>query len=103
MAKTTKQVQLVKASPPASAPITAHDVWKFNNSEDAQASNALVGSSIADTLESCSWVLALLSEFHCRKPASEVSESVEAGMVLVIDWVLDAVEKQSKELEVNHG
>jgi hypothetical protein len=97
------QARSAKALPEASAPITAHDVWRFKNSEDAQASNALVGGTIADTLESCAWVLAFLSEFHCRKPSSELSDSVEAGMVLVIDWVLDAVEKQSKQLEVDHG
>jgi hypothetical protein len=103
MAKTTKQVRAAKASPQAPALITADDVWDFRNSEDVQASNRLVGGNIPDTLESCAWVLALLSEFHCRKPASELSESAEAGMVLVIDWVLDAVEKQAKQLEVNHG
>jgi hypothetical protein len=120
MGKTTKQAR--KVSPPtsaaakvellrkaqansakASAPVTAADVWRFNNAEDVQASNALVGSTIADTLESCSWVLAFLSDFHVRKPCSEMNEDAEAGLVLVIDWVLDAVEKQANQLEVHHG
>jgi hypothetical protein len=104
MAKTTKQARPpVKVSPPAPAPITTHDVWRFSNSEDAQASNALVGGTIADTLESCAWVLAFLSEFHVRKPCREMNESAEAGLVLVVDWVLDAITKQSKQLEVDHG
>ena len=106
MAKTTKQgrsVELPATVVGNSAPITADDVFRFNNPEDVQASNALVGSNISDTLENCAWVLALLSEFHCRKPASELSDEVEAGLVLAIDWVLDAVEKQAKQLEVNHG
>jgi hypothetical protein len=103
VAKTAKQVRLVKASPPASATITAADVWEFNNSEDAQASNCLVGSNIPDTLENCRFVLAFLSDFHARKSCSEMNDYAEAGLVLVVDWVLDAVEKQSKELEVHHG
>ena len=102
MAKTTKQARL-KASLPASAPITAADVWRFNNSEGVQASNVLVGSSIPDTLENCAFVLAFLSDFHARKPGSELSEEAEAGLCSVVDWVLDAVQKQAKELEVHHA
>jgi hypothetical protein len=86
-----------------SAPLTAADVWRFNNSEDAQASNALVGSSISDTLENCRVVLAFLSDFHTRKASGTNVRGAQDGLCLVIDWVLDAVEKQSAELEVNRG
>jgi hypothetical protein len=78
-------------------------VWRFNNSEDIQASNALVGSNISDTLESCACVLAFLSDFHARKSGSQLSRSAEDGLCSVIDFVLDAVEKQAAELEVHHG
>jgi hypothetical protein len=78
-------------------------VWKFNNPEDVQASNALVGSNISDTLENCACVLAFLSDFHARKPCSEMNDHAEAGLYLVVDWVGDAVEKQLNELEVTHG
>ena len=98
MAKTTKQAR--KASPPASAPITARDVWKFMNPEDMQASNRLVGSNIADTLENCVCVLAFLSDFHARKTGSELSEEAESGLCSVVDWVLDAVQKQAEALEI---
>ena len=82
--------------------ITAADVWRFNNSEEAQASNALVNSGIADTLGNCVRVLAFLSEFHVRKAASEMDASAQDGLSLVIDWVRDAVEKQAEQLEVHH-
>ena len=96
------QARSAKALPEASAPITAADVWEFNNSEDAQASNALVGSNIADTLENCGFVLAFLSDFHTRTSIGERDKS-DAGLNLVVEWVLDAVEKQGSELEVDHG
>ena len=120
MAKTTKQAQLGKVSPAtgaaraellrkaqqrniskASASITAADVWEFRNSEDAQ-SNCLVADTIADTMENCAFVLAFISDFHTRQSIGERDKSV-AGLCLVLEWVLDAVEKQAKELEVNHG
>ena len=98
------QALSAKALPEASAPITAADVWEFNNSEDAQASNALVGSNIADTLENCRYcVLAFLSDFHARKSDSTMNRGAQDGLCLVVDWVLDAVEKQPNELEVHHG
>jgi hypothetical protein len=106
MAKTTKQarsVELAATVASNSAPITADDVFRFNNPEDVQASNALVGSNISDTLENCAAVLAFLSDFHARTSAGELSEHAESGLCLVVDWVLDAVEKQSSELEVTHG
>jgi hypothetical protein len=103
MAKTTKQVRSAKALPEASAPITAADVWEFKNPEDVQASNALVGSNISDTLDNCRCVLAFLSDFHARTSASTMNGGAQDGLCLVVDWVLDAVEKQSKELEVDHG
>ena len=80
MAKTTKQARPVKASPPVSAPITAVDVWEFHNPEDIQASNALVGSNISDTLENCACVLAFLSDFHTRKPCSEMNDEAKTGL-----------------------
>ena len=101
MAKTTKQAQLGKVWPAsgaaraellrkaqansakASAPITAADVWEFRNPEDMQASNRLVGSNIADTLESCACVLAFLCDFHARKTGSELSGAAEAGLCSV--------------------
>jgi hypothetical protein len=113
MGKPTKQTAERRAAilraaqarsvPEASASITAADVWECCNPEDVQASNRLVGSTIADTLENCAVVLAFLSDFHCRKPCSELSPQAEAGLCLVVDWVLDAVEKQASELEVNRG
>ena|ERR1700682_3644137 len=86
-----------------SAPLTAADVWEFKNPEDVQASNALVGSNISDTLENCACVLAFLSDFHTRKTHSEMNDGAATGLVLVVDWVLDAVEKQASELVVHHG
>ena len=86
-----------------SAPVTAADVFRFNNSDDVQASNALVGSNIPDTLDNCACVLAFLSDFHARKAASTMNGGAQDGLCLVVDWVLDAVEKQAKELEVDHG
>jgi hypothetical protein len=103
MRKITKQARLAKVSPPASATITARDVRRFENSEDAQASNALVGSNISDTLENVAVVLAFLSDFHARKSGSELSEEAEAGLCSVVDWIWDAVQKQAEALEVNHG
>ena len=102
MAKTTKRARLAKALPQASAPLTAHDVWRFNNSEVVQASNALVGETIPDTLENCGFVLAFISDFHTRNSIGERDKSV-AGLNLVVSWVLDAIEKQEKELEGHHG
>jgi hypothetical protein len=102
MAKTAKQARVVKALPEASAPLTAADVWRFNNSEAVQASNRLVGDTIPDTLENCAFVLAFLSDFHTRNSIGERDKSV-AGLNLVVEWVLDAVEKQASELEVDHG
>ena len=67
-----------------------------------QASNVLVGSGIADTLENCSFVLAFISDYHARKPCGE-RDKAEAGLCSVVDWVLDAVEKQANELEVHNG
>lgn len=72
------------------------------HSEGAQASNALVGDNIPDTLENCAVVLAFLSEFHSRNAVSELSDRVEAGLVSVIHWVEDAIAKQAEELEVDH-
>lgn len=69
----------------------------ISNSEAVQASNGLIASVVSDTLDNCAAVLAFVSEFHCRKPASE-SELIEEGLVYVIDYVLDAIEKQSKAL-----
>ena len=105
MAKTTKRARTVNTAATiagASAPLTAHDVWRFNNSEVVQESNALVGETIPDTLENCGFVLAFLSDFHTRNSIGERDKSV-AGLNLVIEWVLDAVEKQASELEVDHG
>jgi hypothetical protein len=78
-------------------------VWEFKNSEDVQASNRLVENNISDTLENCAFVLAFLSEFHVRKPGGEMNEHAKAGLCLVVDWVLDAVEKQANQLEVHHA
>ena len=106
MAKTTKQARSVELPATVagnSAPITADDVFRFNNPEDVQASNALVGSNISDTLENCAAVLAFLSDFHARTSGSQMNGNAETGLCLVVDWVLDAVEKQSSELEVTHG
>jgi hypothetical protein len=101
---TTKQTRPpVKASPPASAPITARDVWRFHNTDGAQGSNALVGPRIPDTLEKCAWVLAFLSDFHTRQSDGAMEEHAEAGLALVVDWLLDAINLQAKELEVDHG
>ena len=102
MAKTTKQARPAKALPDASAPLTADAVWEFNNSEEVQASNTLVGDCIPDTLENVAVVLAFLSDFHTRNSIGERDKSV-AGLNLVVEWVLDAVEKQASELEVDHG
>jgi hypothetical protein len=93
----------VKASVPASASITAAEVRDFRNPEDVQASNALVGSNISDTLDNCGCVLAFLSDFHARKPGSEFGDEAADGLCLVVDWVLDAVQKQASELVVHHG
>jgi hypothetical protein len=68
-----------------------------------QASNRLIGIHVVDTLDSCAAVLSFVSEFLCRKPASELSDEVEEGFTYVVDYVLDAIEKQSKELEARHG
>ncbi len=86
-----------------SAQVTAADVFRFNNPEAVQASNALVGSNIPDTLENCACVLAFLSDFHARKPGSEFGDEAADGLCLVVDWVLDAVQKQASELVVRHG
>jgi hypothetical protein len=86
-----------------SAPVTASDVWRFNNAEDVQASNALVGNTISDTLEHCASVLAFISDFHTRNSDGQMDDGSETGLVLVVDWVLDAIKKQSKALEVNRG
>jgi hypothetical protein len=96
----TKRTKQSRASPPASVPITAADVWRFKNSEAAQASNGLVGPVISDTLDNCAAVLSFVSEFHCRVPATELAEESETGLTYIVDYVLDAIEKQSKELEV---
>ena len=112
MAKTTKQAR--KVSPPASAaanstkasaPITAADVYRFNNPEPLLASNALIGRDIIGTLDNCACVLAFLSDFHARKSGSEMNASAQDGLCSVVEWVLDAVEKQSSELlqGVHHG
>ena len=74
----------------------------LNNSEAVQASNGLIGGSIIDTLNGCACVLGFISEFHCRKPAGELTPEVEAGLVYVVDHVLDAIEKQSKEMQADH-
>src|ERR1700730_14200960 len=104
MGKITKRARPpVKASPPASTPITAVDVWKFRNPEDVQASKRLGGGTISDTLENCHCVLAFVSDFHARKTGSQLSRSAEDGLCSVVDWGLVAVEKQSKELEVDRG
>ena len=92
-----------KALPEASAQITAADVWEFRNPEDVQASNALVGSTISDTLENCAVVLAFLSDFHARTTCSELSPQAEAGLCSVVNWVWDAIRTQASELEVNRG
>ena len=92
---------LVKASPPASAPITAADVWDFRNSEDAQA-NTLVGDCIPDTLENVAVVLAFLSDYHTRNSIGERNGAC-AGLNLVLEWVEDAIKKQANALEVDHG
>ena len=105
MAKTTKRVRSVSTAATiagVSAPITAADVWEFRNSEGAQASNRLVADTIADTTENCAFVLAFISDFHTRQSIGERDKSV-AGLCLVLEWVLDAVEKQASELEVDHG
>jgi hypothetical protein len=86
-----------------SAPVAARDVWRFHNTDAAQGSNALVGPRIPDTLENCARVLAFLSDFHTRQSDGGMDDGAEAGLALVIDWLLDAVKLQSKELEVNHG
>jgi hypothetical protein len=106
MTKTSKQARPVKGAvivAGLSAPITAADVWEFKNPEDVQASNALVGSNISDTLENCACVLAFLSDFHTRKVSGTNVRGAQDGLCLVVDWVLDAVEKQANELEVPHG
>ena len=106
MAKTTKQSRTVRTAADVaevSAQITAADVWKFRNPEDVQASNRLVGGTISDTLENCAVVLAFLCDFHARNSGSELSRAAEDGLCSVIDWVLDAVEKQAEALEVTHG
>jgi hypothetical protein len=102
MAKTTKRARPAKALPEASAPITASDVWDFSNPEDVQASNALVGSNIPDTLENCAVVLAFLSDYHTRNSIGE-RDGADAGLNLVIEWVEDAIKKQANALEVDHG
>jgi hypothetical protein len=80
------------------APVTT--AWRFNNSDDVQASNGLIGPDVRDTLDSCAAVLSFVSEFHCRLPASG---EFEEGLTYVVDYVLDALEKQSKEMEATHG
>jgi hypothetical protein len=102
--ETTEQARL-KALPPAQAPITAADVYRFNNPEPLLASNALIGRDIIGTLDNCACVLAFLSDFHARKSGSEMNASAQDGLCSVVEWVLDAVEKQSSELlqGVNHG
>jgi hypothetical protein len=86
-----------------SDPITADDVWRFKNPEDVQASNALIDSTILGTLENCACVFAFVSDFHARKPGSELGDEAAAGLCSVVDWVLDAVQKQASELVVHHG
>ncbi len=103
MGKTAKQARPANALPEASGPITAADVWEFKNPEDVQASNALIDSTIVCTLENCSCVLAFLSDFHTRETHSEMNDGAKTGLVLVVDWVLDAIEKQASELGVRHG
>jgi hypothetical protein len=106
MAKSTKRARPVSNAATiarVSVPITAANVWEFRNPEEVQASNRLVGGTISDTLESVTCVLAFLSDYHARNSGSELSRTVEDGLCSVIDWVLDAVEKQAKELEVDRG
>ena len=86
-----------------SRPITAADVRRFENTDAAQASNALVGPRIPDTLENCAAVVAFLSDFHTRLSGGAMDDGAEAGLNLVIDWLLDAIHLQSKELEVDHA
>jgi hypothetical protein len=102
MAKTTKRARPAKALPQASAPITAHDIWRFNNSEGVQASNTLVGDCIPDTLENVAFVLAFLSDYHTRNSIGE-RDGADAGLNLVVEWVEDAIRKQANALEVDHG
>jgi hypothetical protein len=102
MAKTTKRARSVIGTATAAAPITAADVWDFSNPEDVQASNALVGGNIPDTLENCAVVLAFLSDYHARNSIGE-RVGADAGLNLVIEWVEDAIKKQASELEVDHG